>query len=306
MEASSKMQSGLVTVVALAFVLDLLVAEPPKRLHPVALFGQVVGWFDRPFRHPVAVGTVLAVTLPLLAAGVVGAVTALAARFDPRAAVAVAALALFSTVSLRMLFETAREVIALTETDIEAARTAIRALVGRETDGLSAADLRSGAVESAAENLADGLVGPLLGFAIGAQFSLVAGVGAAAYLKAVNTMDSMLGYRSKLVGTASARLDDLVMWLPARLGAVLLAFAAVDPGALWRARSSAREPTSPNSGWPMATLAVATGVRLSKRDAYTLNPSAELPTLREANSCLRVVGVAGIGAFLATGVVVWF
>jgi adenosylcobinamide-phosphate synthase len=306
MEASSKMQSAPVAVLALAFALDVLIAEPPETVHPVALFGRIVGWFDRPVRYPVAVGTVLAVTLPLLAAGVVGAVTALAVRVGPLAGIAVAGLALFSTVSLRLLLEIAREVIALTESDPEGARTAIRALVGRETDGLSAAELRSGAVESAAENLADGLVGPLLGFAIGAQLSLVAGVGAAAYLKAVNTMDSMLGYRSKLVGTASARLDDLVMWLPARLGAVLLALAVIDPGALWRARSSAREPASPNSGWPMATLAVATGVRLAKRDAYTLNASAELPTVAEADACLRVVGVAGIGAVLATGVVVWF
>lgn len=306
------------TVVLLAFLLDALVSELPERIHPVVLFGTVVGACERDWRRPRAVGVILALALPVMAGVTLGGLTALASRIQPLLGVAVASVALFSTFSLRMLLETARTVIALTDSDVEAARSEVRALVGRETESLSPADLRSAAVESAAENLADGLVGPLLAFALGAQVSIPVGIAVAAWLKAVNTMDSMLGYRSKPVGTASARLDDLAMWLPARVSAVLLALAALDPGAPWRARHWARQPASPNSGWPMATLAVAAGVRLSKSGAYTLNHDAPCPTLEQSTACVRTVAIAGLaavvlaalgataGSWSSAGVVPWF
>ncbi len=299
----------------LAAVADLLVGEPPARIHPVALFGRLVAVFDREWSSPVLVGTVVAVCLPLFAAALTAGTTALAVRVDPWLGVAVGGLFLFTTVSLRLLVETGRKILALTDGQIDRARTEIRALVGRETATLDGGELRSAAVESAAENLADGLVASLFTFAVGVQLSLAVGlgpgvalavgVGAASFLKAVNTMDSMLGYRSKPVGTASARLDDLLMWVPARLTAVLIAAAALDPGAVVQAREWAGEPSSPNSGWPMATIAAVGGVRLTKRGAYTLNPDAELPTVSQATRCLRVVTVAGIAAFVLTGVAVW-
>jgi adenosylcobinamide-phosphate synthase len=294
--------SHAAAVVALALVLDALASEFPEGLHPVVLFGRVVGRVDRAWSRPHAVGILFALVLPLLAATAVGGITAVAFLTHPFVGIAVAGVALFSTVSLRMLLDTAAEVITLTGSETEEAKTAVRALVGRETDGLSPAELRSAAVESAAENLADGLVGPLLAFAIGAQLSVSVGVAAAAHIKAVNTMDSMLGYRSKAVGTASARLDDVLMWVPARVTAGLLALVSLDPGTLWEAQQWAREPPSPNSGWPMATIATIGDVRLVKTEAYTLNPGADLPTVERARACVRVVGVAGVLAFVLTGV----
>ena len=156
--------------------------------------------------------------------------------------------------------------------------------------------LRSAAVESAAENLADGLVAPLLAFALGAQLSLAFGVAAATWVKGVNTLDSMLGYRSKPVGWASARLDDAVMWLPARVSAALVALARPAPGALVRARRWARAPPSPNSGWPMATLAAAVDVELTKPGEYTLNPDADLPTAERAHLGHLLRDIAGAPA----------
>jgi adenosylcobinamide-phosphate synthase len=201
-----------------------------------------------------------------------------------------------------MLVSAAREVVAASETDLDAARESLLALAGRDASALSAGELRSAAVESAAENLADGLVAPLLAFALGAQLSLALGVAAAAWVKGVNTLDSMLGYRSKPVGWASARLDDAVMWLPARLSALLVALARPAPRSLAAARRWARTPPSPNSGWPMATLAVALDVELTKPGVYTLNPDAELPTPDRATTGVRTVAVAGVLAFALAAV----
>ncbi|WP_394298107.1 cobalamin biosynthesis protein [Halorubrum saccharovorum] len=152
---------------AIAVALDLALAEPPVRVHPVALFGSVAGRFDRSWSRPRLVGLAVAVVLPLVAAAVAGGIVAVAALVDPFLAVPVAGAILFATVSLRMLLATTAEVVSLTETDPDAARESIRALAGRDATDLSPADLRSAAVESAAENLADGFVAPLGGFALG-------------------------------------------------------------------------------------------------------------------------------------------
>jgi adenosylcobinamide-phosphate synthase len=196
-------------------------------------------------------------------------------------------------------------VVERTESDPDRARESVGALVGRDTTDLSPGELRSAAVESVAENLADGLLAPLLAFALGARLSLSVAVAAAVWVKAVNTLDSMLGYRSKPVGWASARLDDAVMWFPSRLGAILITLAGGSPAALSRARSWRDDPPSPNSGWPMATLAAILGVELRKSGVYVLNPNAELPTVPETQRGIRVVGVAGLVSFFLAGVVAW-
>jgi adenosylcobinamide-phosphate synthase len=292
--------------VALSLALDAVFEEFPGRIHPVALFGRLVGLFDREWARPGPVGALAALALPLVAGGVAAGLVLVATWVNPWFVGAVAGLVLFSTTSLRMLLSATRTVVEGADADPDGAREAATALVGRDTTDLSAAELRSTALESAAENLADGLVAPLLAFALGAQVSLAFGAGAAAWVKGVNTLDSMLGYREKPVGAVSARLDDLVMWLPARVSALLLALAAGSPTALSRAREWARDPDSPNSGWPMATLAAALDVRLRKREQYDLNPDAAFPTVATARHGGRVVAVAGVLAFLLAGVAVWF
>jgi adenosylcobinamide-phosphate synthase len=289
--------------VGVATLLDRLFAEPPARVHPVALFGRAIVPLDRSWPAPTLVGGCVAVGVPLVAGGVVFGLVRLV-RFPVLVALLVG-FVLFSTTSLRMLTDEARRVVSLSATDLPAARTALRSLAGRDARSLSAAEIRSAAVESLAENLADGLVAPLAAFALVAPVSVAAGAAAAAWVKAVNTLDSMLGYPDKPHGAASARLDDLVMWLPARLAAVLIAVVAGDLGVLTRARKQASRPPSPNSGWPMATLAAALGIRLAKPGVYTLD-FGSLPTADDAHRAERVVARAGLLAFALAGVVAWF
>ncbi|MFC4405408.1 adenosylcobinamide-phosphate synthase CbiB [Haloarchaeobius iranensis] len=291
--------------VALAVGLDLLVGEPPNRLHPVAWFGRLVAPVDRAWNRPRLAGVLAALALPLLAAGTVAAVVRLASRVDPWAGAVVAGLALAATTSLRMLVAEALRVVRLSTEDIAAAREALRSLAGRDAGELSPGLLRSAAVESAAENLADGFVAPLAAFAVLAPFSLTLAAAGAAWVKAVNTLDSMLGYHSKPVGWASARLDDLVMWLPARLSALLLAQVAGRPRALWRARQWLPEVPSPNSGWPMGTLAAALEVRLEKPGVYVLNAGASHPSPRTAQRGVLQVASSGVVATILAGVVAW-
>ena len=147
----------------------------------------------------------------------------------------------------------------LLEGDLERARASVGALVGRDTEDLSKGEISRAVVESVAENASDGVVAPMLyGFLFGAP-------GALAY-RAVNTLDSMVGYRVgpyAELGWASARLDDLANLAPARATAV--AAAAVSGGRSPRSRrpgATDRSTTSPNAGWAEAAFAGALGLGL--------------------------------------------
>jgi adenosylcobinamide-phosphate synthase len=309
--------SSLAVVGALA--LDTAVGEPPDRLHPVVWFGRTVGFVDAGWGRPRLAGVFVAAGLPAVAALAVGALVFAAGAVHALASVALAAAGLFVSTSLRRLLERVGEVVALSESDPGAARERLRALAGRDAAELAPGEMRSAAVESLAENLADGLVAPLGGFAVVAVAAtasgakpvvvLAAGAGGGAWVKAVNTLDSMLGYRDRPVGWASARLDDAVMWLPARASAALLAAVARSPGALGAATAWRSTVPSPNSGWPMGVLAAALGIRLEKPGVYVLNPEAPLPDVGTARVAVRRVAVAGILAYALAGaglgVVAW-
>jgi adenosylcobinamide-phosphate synthase len=286
-------------LVGFALGLDRLIGEPPNAAHPVAWLGRLIAPLDRRWggaRTQRLVGVGIAFAVPLVAAAVAAGFVVLATAVHPAMGALAAGLVLFLTTSVQMLLSLTERVVAATATDIETAREEIRGLVGRDTSTLSTAELRSAAVESAAENLADGLVATLLPFAVLAPVSVPAAVAAAAWVKGVNTLDSMLGYPSKPIGTASARLDDVVMWVPARLTAVAIAVAAGDLASLARARQWARTPPSPNSGWPMATLACALSVRLAKLGVYDMNSAERLPTLADGERAVSLVGRAALVA----------
>lgn len=303
-------------VVGGSLALDIALGEPPRRLHPVAWFGRIVGAVDRPWKGPAVVGSLAAIVLPVAAGLVVAGSVLAAGRVDPLAGALVGALALFVSTSLRRLLDRVREVVTATSEDLEMARERLRALAGRDATELSAGEIRSAAVESLAENLADGLVAPLLYYAVfavgaaatGAEpvLAVAAGCGGAAWGKGVNTLDSMLGYRTKPTGWGPARLDDAVMWLPARVSAVLLAVVLARPSALVAARRWQRDLASPNSGWPMGTLAAGLAIRLEKPGHYVLNSEKELPDATTAGVAVRRVAIAGLLAYALVGVVTWY
>jgi adenosylcobinamide-phosphate synthase len=296
---------------ALAAALDRTLSEPPARLHPVAWLGRGVAALDARLPDAPAVGVGFAAVLPVTFAALLAAPVAAAGALSPAPAfaAATASLVLFACSSHRMLLAVARDVIDLADRDLGAARRELRALAGRDATELSADHVRSAAVESAAENLADGLIAPLLGFVAGAALGTAAGfspagglavaAGAAAWVKGVNTLDSMLGYRDRRAGRAPARLDDVVMWLPARSTALLILAAgggraATGPTAtLGRVRSAAGVTDSPNAGWPMGSLAAVLDVRLAKPGTYTLFPEKSLPTAAAARTGVGVVSRAG-------------
>lgn len=254
---------------AAAVVLDHLVGDPPDRLHPVAWFGRVMtrrearAWSDHRLsgvRHLGAGLAAAAVPVALLSTGArrIGGVAA-----DRAFSVAVVA----ATLGARSLDRHASEVgEALAWGRIEEARRSLPALVGRDPAGLDEAEIARAVVESVAENTVDAVVAPLLWAALGGP------VGAAAY-RAVNTLDAMVGYRNdryRRFGWASARTDDVLNFVPARVGAAIVALCAprraLDIGRAVR-RQAPGHP-SPNAGVVEAAFAAALGLRLGGTNRY--------------------------------------
>ena len=241
---------------------DGVAGEPPGAVHPVAAFGRLMIAVEQvTYRDERSAGVIhLAV----------GAAVALAAGGALRRLIGRTAATFVATelaVSGRMLARTARELAAhLDRGDVEAARRVLPSLVGRDPSGLDAAEMARAVVESVAENTVDAAVAPALWAAAG-------GAPGALLHRAVNTLDSMVGHRSARYmrfGWASARTDDAMAWIPARLAAI--AVAAVRPQAvrsIWRAvRHDAPAHPSPNAGIAEAAFAAALGLRLGGTNRY--------------------------------------
>lgn len=291
--------------VLLAGLLDALFGEPPNALHPVAWLGRLIAALDRRCprggpRRELAWG-VLLVAITSAVAAAVGVALALALGHLPWwLALPLGAVALKVAFSLRGLIDAGRTVQRALETDTEAARAGLLALVSRSRD-LEPPQIASAAIESLAENLSDSVVAPLLCFAL---FGLP---GALVY-RAINTMDAMVGYhgRYEYLGKPAARLDDAANWIPARLtGLLLVALAGVrGRGAAARAalRRQRRRSSSPNKLWTIAPMAGALDVQLEKPGAYVVGLSDRAPTGRTIGEAAAIVWQAGaVSILLSSG-----
>ena len=287
-------------VACLAIGMDLALGDPPNRLHPVAWMGRAVGYAQA--RAPKAgralplaygAGIVLGGGLAL---GFVGrSLGWLLARVPGGGGLLLEAAALKATIGLRGLGQAVTAIQdALTQGDLDQARRLLSwHLVSRDTATLDTARVAAATIESVAENTSDGVLGPLVYYALG-------GLPGALVYRFVNTCDSMLGYRDEArewLGKAPARIDDALNLLPARLTALLFVAASglvgEDAARARRVRQrDARRTASPNAGHPMSAMAGALGVELEKRGHYTLGLGQRLPCPTDIGRALRLMRVA--------------
>src|ERR687894_2566669 len=263
------MRSAHARGVAAALLLDAAFGEPPEHLHPTVWMGRVISAFEKRalrLKTPEArkrAGAVLALSLP----GLVFLSTASALNAAPHGLRWVLGAVLTSTtLSMRGLAEAAEAVEReLRAGRLEGARERVGEFVGRDTGGLSEVEVCRAAVESVAENTSDGVVAPML-------YGRFLGAPARWASKAVNTVDSMVGYTSpryRHLGWAGARLDDLANLAPARLTVLVVAAISLSPARVIRAaRLYGPLSSSPNAGYVEAAFAGALGLRLGGTNTY--------------------------------------
>ena len=304
-------------------ILDAVLGDPRWFPHPVRLIGSVIHQYETVTLHYVkshlgryAAGMILAIGLPVLCFVGTWWVIHQAEELHPYLGSATWVIFGYFTLAARDLADHAMNVYrALMAGSISDAQQSVSQIVGRDTATLSEPEIVRATIETVAESTSDGVIAPLVYLALG-------GPPLALAYKAINTLDSMIGHRTpdyRQLGWASARLDDLVNWVPARLTGVILVLAAgLRFGAgkqAWRIFvRDGRKHASPNSGWPEAAMAGALQVQLGGTNLYEGIP-VERPTLgdgvQKLNSALIPLAVqlmamgSGLMLIFLLGIVGW-
>jgi adenosylcobinamide-phosphate synthase len=274
-------------VILAAFIVDFIFGDPHWLPHPVRGIGWLVqrgeSFLRNHARSPGAeknAGIVLVVFVVATTYALTYLTVRLAFVLSPLLGVLVSILIAYTTIAARDLSRAARKVLAgLSSHDLIGARRDLQMIVGRDTEGLGEKEIARAVIETVAENTSDGVIAPIFYLAVG-------GPPLAMAYKAINTLDSMIGYKNKEYinfGRAAAKMDDVANFLPARIAAGLLCLASnissLFASAFSRGKSTLSGPwkimvrdgrnhPSPNSGYPEAAMAGALGVRLGGPSAY--------------------------------------
>lgn len=314
------------TSLAAGYVLDLALGDPHSWPHPVRWMGSLIAWLEPRLRRTFPdtpdgrrlAGKALVACVLAVSCGACAGLLWLAGLVSPWLAWALGAVVTYWMLATRSLKDESMAVCkALEGEGLAAGRAAVSMIVGRDTAALDEAGVTRAAVETVAENASDGVVAPLF------YLALLGPVGGVAY-KAVNTMDSMVGYKNERyldVGRAAAKLDDALNFVPARLAGVLMCLAAglcgLDAKGAWRVFARDRlAHTSPNSAHTEAACAGALGVRLAGPNYYggklvekpfigAGGREVETQDIRRANRLLYATSLLAFVLLTAVGALLW-
>jgi adenosylcobinamide-phosphate synthase len=287
-------------VLFLALLSDILFGEPPAFMHPVVWMGKFINFFvsRAPKRHMKPYGLFMAA---FCAGTAFLAGMAILSFGEGLIQLIIAAFFLKSTFSIRMLTVSALGIRKdLDGGNIEKVRNDLMTFVGRDTSKLNASQSASAVIESLAESFVDGILAPLFYF-------LLFGLPGAFVYRMINTLDSMVGYRKEPfieLGYASARLDDIANWVPARLSLLFIFMASIFFGKPFETvRTCIRDhgkTASPNSGWSMAAVSGALGVRLEKVGYHVLGAQYDEPQPVHIKRAINLIGMSSF--FVIAGI----
>ena len=257
-----------------AYLLDLVFGDPPSFPHPVRGIGWLIKKLEAPFRYMIKnerlSGTIFASVIIILTWGVTFAITKTAYSFNNYIGIVVSIIIIYTALSIKDLgVESLAVFNALKKGDMDRARMFLSKIVGRDTANLDEREIIRATVETIAENIVDGIISPLF-------YAFLGGASLVMTYKAINTLDSMVGYKNKRYinfGWAAAKIDDITNFIPARLSIIFLVLASwisgYNPINTWNiTMRDGRKNPSPNSGLPEAAVAGALGVRLGGLNYY--------------------------------------
>ena len=281
---------GIIVLVG-GFLLDCLLGDPHNPWHPICLIGYLISFLEKKIRklfpkQPKGefYGGLVMVVLVLFISTAVPIVLLKAAKWiHPYLALVLEIIMCYQLLAARSLRDESMKVYhALHQHDIEGARKAVSMIVGRDTQRLDAAGIAKAAVETVAENASDGVIAPMIFIAIG-------GVPLGFFYKAVNTMDSMVGYKNEkylYFGRAAAKLDDVMNYVPSRISGLLMVASAAltggDAKRAWHIFCRDRyNHASPNSAQTESACAGSLGIQLAG-DASYFGKTVKKPTIGDA------------------------
>jgi adenosylcobinamide-phosphate synthase len=243
----------------IGWVLDLLFGDPQRLPHPIVWFGRIIAFCE----HRLNKGSHRKLKGAFVAVGLIAATFGIGTIINCKLSILNFVIVFYCLAGTTLIREV-REVFRAVDRSLEEGRAQVARIVGRDTSELTAQEVRTAALETLAENLSDGVIAPLF------WFMLLGTPGMLAY-KMVNTLDSMIGYRTERYrdfGCWAAHIDDIANFIPARLTALLMIIVAAKPqlaGFVWR---NGRNHASPNSGYPEAALAGILNCRFGGTHTY--------------------------------------
>lgn len=312
-----------IAALGIGFILDLMFGDPRWMIHPVCLMGKTISWAEKTVRRIakdekkklLAGSAFLCAGNVIFWTGLSWLLCSLLYKAGPGVGLAGESFLCYQLLAVKGLKSESMKVYqALRHGTIEEARHAVSMIVGRDTQYLDDAGVTKAAVETVAENLSDGVIAPLLFMAVG-------GAPLGYFYKAVNTMDSMVGYKDEkylYIGRIPAKLDDVLNYIPARISALLMILTAPlaglngkDAFRIWR--RDGRNHASPNSAQTEAAAAGALGVQLAG-DAYYFGKlykkltigdkkrEIEIEDIKRINRLLYITSAAAMLIVLAVGI----
>ena len=246
-------------VALIAYIIDFIFSEFQKLKflkHPIIFMGEYISWFEKRFyKDSIFRGFLLCISLVFIVFIIVYLISFIDNIF-------IQGLLASFTLSSKMLYDAVREVVSSDE--IETKRYKISMLVSRDTSTLTNSDVNKAAIETYAENLSDGVIAPLF-------YLLCFGIVGAFVYKAINTLDSMVGYRNakyEKFGKFSARLDDVANYIPSRITALIIALLFFSKKAFLEFHKYGKKHESFNAGLPISAYALALNVKLGGPTSY--------------------------------------
>lgn len=308
----------LALVLLLAAGIDIIFGEPPAAVHPVVWIGKLINLLKNaaPKTHRKFYGVIMALCCVFFAALLGYSVLYIAALpgIPGILALFIEAYFLKATFAINCLLSPAREIYKhLEENRLEKVRELLPIYVSRNTSKLTKTQMSSAVIESVSENYVDGILSPIFYYALFGEFGLVA----AYVFKAISTLDSMVGYKTepyKELGYFSAKSDDILNWIPARISVIFILAAAIIVALLPKkqgkinpfnsirsAMEDGMKTPSPNSGYPMAATAGALGVKLEKPNTYVLGasyPPTEIKDIKRVSQLIAIASGFSLAAFV--------
>ena len=286
-------QATLLIIILISIIIDLLIGELPSKIHPVVWMGKLIDILTRlliGYRNKM---TGIILTLIVVITFTLATYVLISISVNNNIIyIIISSIILTTMFAIKVLFNSASNIKRDLEKDIVTARKNLSYLVSRQTDSLTNEEIISATIETLTENITDSVIAPLF-------YTFIFGVIGAVFYRAVNTLDAMVGYKKPdtiNIGWFPAKLDDVLNYLPARITGIIMVFAAYLLDMNWNnaymiMRRDARNPDSPNSGFPMAAAAGALGVKLKKIDYYEigddLNP-LKVDTISDAIKLTKI------------------
>jgi len=279
--------------------IDWLFGDPPNKYHPVAWLGQLIGFFLPMLKggSEKAKGIIFVISVIITVALAVHFLVFASMYLAGTIALLIVCAVMFKiTIAVKGMEKHTRAIMNCLEAcDLKGTRYNLSMIVRRKTDDLDEEHILSATIECISESTVDGITGPVF------YYSLLGPAGASAY-RVINTLDSMIGYRDdyfKDIGWMSARLDTAANYIPARITSVLMIVAARILGADWKnslniLRRDHGKTSSPNAGYPMATMAGALCIRLEKTGHYTLGDNLEPVTPEKCKKAISIMKLTAV------------